>query len=160
MKTTFLLLIALAVTPPLIAVEKGKKAGGAHKQTKWVKAESDAINFNVTGPGGVVKTYQLEVPDTAGKPQELSFKISEQAAALAALNWAVNFYGATDVTANSVDWRTTHKNGQPLPFPYYVVNLTGKVGGTSQPLYAVVLENGELVRPVEMTSMQRPAAKS
>jgi hypothetical protein len=151
MKPTFLLLVALAITPPLMAVEKGKKAHHPKKNTE-MKAESDAIDFKVTGPGGTVKSYHLEVPQTAGKPQDLGFKVSEQAAALAAINWASNFYGATDLSANTVEWKTTHKNGEPLPFPYYLVNLTGKVGDASQPLYAVVLENAELVRPVEISS--------
>jgi hypothetical protein len=151
MKPTFLLLIALAITPTLMASEKHKKT--SQKPTEY-KAESDAIDFKVTGAGGTTKSYHLEVPTTAGKPQDLGFKLSEQAAALAALNWASGFYGASGLTANTVEWKTTHKNGgQPLPFPYYLVNLTGKVGDTTQPLYAVVLENGEIVRPVETTSM-------
>jgi hypothetical protein len=152
MKTTFLLLVALALTPPLMAADHGKKAGKSSKKHTEYQAESDAINFSVTGSGGVVKSYRLEVPDTAGKQQDLGFKVSEQAAALAAVNWAVGFYGASNVAANTVEWKTTHKNGQPLPFPYYLVNMTGKVGDASQPLYAVVLENAELVRPVETAS--------
>ena len=142
MKPTFLLLVALAITPPLMAVEKGKKAHSPKKTTE-VKAESDAIDFKVIGAGGTVKTYHLEVPQEAGKAQDLGFKLSEQAA---------------------VEWKTTHKNGKPLPFPYYLVNMTGKAGNASQPLYAVVLENGELVRPIETTSMattpEKPAARS
>ena len=152
MKTTFLLLVALAVTPPLMAADHGKKASKPPKKHTEYQAESDAINFSVTGSGGVVKSYHLEVPDTAGKPQDLGFKVSEQAAALAAVNWAIDFYGASNVAANTVEWKTTHKNGQPLPYPYYLINMTGKVGDASQPLYAVVLENAELVRPVETAS--------
>jgi hypothetical protein len=157
MKTTFLLLVALALTPPLMAADKGKKA---KKHTEYT-AEADAINFSVTGAGGVVKNYHLEVPQTAGKPQDLGFKVSEQAAALAAVNWAVDFYGASNVSANTVEWKTTSKGGAPLPFPYYLVNLTGKVGDASQPLYAVVLENAELVRPVEVAAAPpKPTPKS
>jgi hypothetical protein len=152
MKTTFLLLVALALTPPLMAADHGKKASKPPKKHTEYQAESDAINFSVTGAGGVVKNYRLEVPDTAGKTQDLGFKVSEQAAALAAVNWAIGFYGASNVAANTVEWKTTHKNGQPLPFPYYLINMTGKVGDASQPLYAVVLENAELVRPVETAS--------
>jgi hypothetical protein len=37
--------------------------------------------------------------------------------------------------------------------------MTGKVGDSSQPLYAVVLENGELVRPIETTSMAEAPEK-
>lgn len=155
MKPTFLLLIALAIAPPLMA----KKATHAPKKNAEMKAESDAIDFKVAGSGGVVKNYHLEVPQTAGKAQDLPFKVSEQAAALAAINWASGFYGATALSANSVEWKTTHRNGQPLPFPYYLVNLTGKVGDSTQPLYAVVLVNGELVRPVETTSTVSAPAK-
>ena len=161
MKTTFLLLVALALTPPLMAADHGKKANKSSKKHAEYQAEADAINFSVTGSGGAVKNYHLEVPQTAGKPQDLGFKVSEQAAALAAVNWAVGFYGASNVSANSVEWKTTSKNGAPLPFPYYLVNMTGKVGDASQPLYAVVLENAELVRPVETASAPpMPKAKS
>lgn len=154
MKTTFLLLVALALTPPLMADAKGKKSSS--KKTTEYKAEADAINFTVTGAGGVAKNYHLEVPQTAGKPQALPFKVSEQAAALAAVHWAVDFYGASSVSANSVEWKTTSKSGAPLPFPYYLVNMMGKVGDAVQPLYAVVLENAELVRPVETASAPPP----
>jgi hypothetical protein len=162
MKTTFLVLVALALTPPLMAAEKTYKSHKPPKKHTEYQAESDAINFSVTGSGGVVKNYRLEVPDTAGKTQDLGFKVSEQAAALAAVNWAIGFYGASNVAANTVEWKTTHKNGQPLPYPYYLVNMTGKVGDASQPLYAVVLENAELVRPVETASappMHPPKSK-
>lgn len=159
MKPTFLLLVALAITPPLMAVEKSKKAAHHPKKNTEMKAEADAIDFKVTGAGGTVKSYHLEVPQTAGKTQNLGFKLSEQAAALAAVNWASTFYGATALSANTVEWKTTHQNGQPLPFPYYLVNMTGKVGDSSQPLYAVVLENGELVRPVEISSMAEAPEK-
>jgi hypothetical protein len=162
MKTTFLLLVALALTPPLMAADHGKNASKPPKKHTEYQAESDAINFSVTGSGGVVKNYHLEVPDTAGKTQDLGFKVSEQAAALAAVNWAIDFYGASNVAANTVEWKTTHKNGQPLPYPYYLINMTGKVGDASQPLYAVVLENAELVRPVETASappMHTPKSK-
>jgi hypothetical protein len=163
MKTTFLLLVALALTPALMAADHGKKYSKSSKKPAEYPAESDAINFSVTGAGGVVKNYRLEVPDTAGKPQDLGFKVSEQAAALAAVNWAIGFYGASNVSANSVEWKTTHKNGAPLPFPYYLVNMTGQVGAGAQPLYAVVLENAELVRPVETGSAlmkpEKPRAK-
>jgi hypothetical protein len=147
MKPTFLLLVALAITPPLMAVEKSKKAAHHPKKNTEMKAD------------GTIKSYHLEVPQTAGKTQDLGFKLSEQAAALAAVNWASTFYGATALSANTVEWKTTHQNGQPLPFPYYLVNMTGKVGDSSQPLYAVVLENGELVRPIETTSMAEAPEK-
>ena len=67
MKPTFLLLVALAITPPLMAVEKSKKAAHHPKKNTEMKAEADAIDFKVTGAGGAVKSYHLEVPQTAGK---------------------------------------------------------------------------------------------
>ena len=56
MKPTFLLLIALAIAPPLMA----KKATHPPQQDAEMKAESDAIDFKVAGSGGVVKNYHLE----------------------------------------------------------------------------------------------------
>ncbi len=63
-----------------------------------------------------MKNYHLEVPQTAGKAQDLGFKVSEQAAALAAVNWAAGFYGASNISANSVEWKTTSKSGAPFRF--------------------------------------------
>ena len=108
-----------------------------------MKAEADAINFSVKDANKSTKNYRLEVPATAGKQEDLPFKVSDTVAALAALNWASGFYNATNLAANSVEHKVSS-----VQFPYYLVNMTGTVGGLAQPLYAVVLENGELVRPV------------
>ena len=61
---------------------------------------------------------------------------------LAALGWAPAFYGSTNTAATSVDFLST-------PTPYYLVHLTGKVGDSTQPLYAAVLDDGRIVRPTE-----------
>ena len=126
-----------------------------------MKAEADAINFSVKDATGITKNYRLEVPSTPGKQQDLPYKVSDPVAALAALNWGVGFYNATNVAVNSVE----HKLSS-VQFPYYLVSMTGTVGGSTQPLYAVVLENGELVRPVEVsttaatqTAKPKPAPK-
>jgi hypothetical protein len=157
MKPTFLLIAALALTSPLMATAKSHKSESkAKKPVPMMKAEADAINFSVKDANGSTRNYHLEVPATGGKPEDLNFKMSNAVAALAALYWAPGFYGATNVAVNSVEHKTSS-----IQFPYYLVNMTGTVGGSAQPLYAVVLENGELVRPVEVsTSAASPAAKS
>ena len=157
MKPTFLLIAALALTSPFMATAKSHKSESkAKKPAPMMKAEADAINFSVKDANGSARNYHLEVPATGGKPEDLNFKMSNAVAALAALYWAPGFYGATNVAVNSVEHKTSS-----IQFPYYLVNMTGTVGGSAQPLYAVVLENGELVRPVEVsTSAASPAAKS
>ncbi|HKB92135.1 MAG TPA: hypothetical protein VKC60_16580 [Opitutaceae bacterium] len=156
MKPTFLLIAALALTSPLATAKSHKSESKAKKPAPMMKAEADAINFSVKDANGSTRNYHLEVPATAGKPQDLNIKMSNAVAALAALYWAPRFYSATNVAVNSVEHKTSS-----IQFPYYLVNMTGTVGGSAQPLYALVLENGELVRPVEVsTSAASPAAKS
>ena len=49
------------------------------------------------------------------------------------------------------------------PTSYYLVHLTGKVGDSTQPLYAAVLEDGRIVRPTATTAPMKemkPAHKS
>jgi len=150
MKPTFLVFVALALTP-LIATAKSQKS----QSKTMMKAEADAINFSVKDATGITKNYHLEVPATAGKSQDLPYKVSDTVAALAALHWGAGFYNATNMAVNSVDHKVSS-----VQFPYYLVNMTGTVGGSAQPLYAVVLENGELVRPVEVsTTAATPTAK-
>jgi len=152
MKPTFVVLVALAVTSPLIATAKSHKSESKAKKPSTMKAEADAVNFSVKDSSGFTKNYRLEVPATAGKPQDLTFKMSDTVAALAALYWAPGFYNATNVAVYSVEHKTSS-----LQFPYYLVNMTGTVGGVAaQPLYAVALENGELVRPVEVSTTTAP----
>src|SRR5215471_21255063 len=146
MKPTFLVFAALALTP-LIATAKSQKSQSTGKKPATMKAEADAVNFSVKDATGVTKNYHLEVPATAGKSQDLPFKVSDTVAALAALHWGAGFYNATNMAVNSVDHKVSS-----VQFPYYLVNMTGTVGGSAQPLYAVVLENGELVRPIEVST--------
>src|SRR6516225_6063897 len=128
MKPTFVVLLALAVTSPLIATAKSHKSESSKKPASTMKAEADAVNFSVKDSSGFTKNYRLEVPATAGKPQDLSFKMSDTIAALAALYWAPGFYNATNVGVYSIEHKTSS-----LQFPYYLVNMTGTVGGVTQP---------------------------
>jgi hypothetical protein len=147
MKPTFLILVALAITPPLMAAPK-------HHATPKKEAAPTAAptNFSVKGADGSVKNYSLEIPAavppapaSAGAPSGASDKISQQAAVLAALGWAPGFYGSTSTTAISVDFLSD-------PTAYYLVHLTGKVGDSTQPLYAAVLSDGRIVRPTATTA--------
>jgi hypothetical protein len=142
MKPTFLLLVALAITPPLMAAQKAPKHHAAAKKAPAPVA--GPTNFTVKGADGSVKNYSIQMPAAVPPPATPSStgRISQQAAVLAALSWAPGFYGSSGTTANSVDYVTT-------PAPYYLVHLTGKVGDSTQPLYAAVLEDGRIVRPTE-----------
>jgi hypothetical protein len=138
MKPTFLLLIALAITPPLMAATKHKHTAPAKKEAA---PQAGPTSFTVKGADGSVKNYSIEVPAAPPAPTTPGTKISQQEAVLASLGWAPGFYGSTGTAATSVDYVTT-------PVPYYLVHMTGKVGDTTQPLYTAVLEDGRIVRPV------------
>jgi hypothetical protein len=136
MKPTFLLLVALAITPPLMAATKH------HMPAKKQAPEASPTNFSVKGADGSVKNYSIEFPAAVPPAAAGTEKISQQAAVLAALGWAPAFYGSTSTAATSVDFVTQ-------PTSYYLVHLTGKVGDSTQPLYAAVLDDGRIVRPTE-----------
>jgi hypothetical protein len=156
MKPTFLLLVALAVTPPLMAAQMASK----HHATAM--KEPTPTNFSVKNADGSMKNYSLEIPAAPSPapspaPAGSEKKISQQAAILAALGWAPAFYGSSGTAATSVDYMTE-------PIPYYLVHLTGKIGDSTQPLYAAVLEDGRIVRPIESTAApmkeMKPSHKS
>lgn len=150
MKPTFLLLVALAITPPLMAAQRAPKHHAVAKKAPAPAA--GPTNFTVKGADGSSKNYSIEVPAAVPPPATPSTtgKISQQAAVLAAVAWAPGFYGSSGTTANSVDYVTT-------PTPYYLVHLTGKVGDSTQPLYAAVLDDGRIVRPTETAGPMREA---
>jgi hypothetical protein len=155
MKPTFLLIVALAITPPLMAAAKPMKHHAPAKKERAPAA--GPTNFSVKGADGSTKNYSIEVP--AAPPAvtgPATGKISQQAAVLAALGWAPAFYGSTSTTATSVDFLSE-------PTPYYLVHLTGKVGDSTQTLYAAVLDDGRIVRPTAATAPMKevkPAHKS
>jgi hypothetical protein len=152
MKPTFLVFVALALTSPLIAIAKSHKAHAKPKKTETTAAQTGATSFSVKGADGSVKNYQIEVPPNL--PAGGGSKISQQQAVLAALAWAPNFYGSTGTAATGVEFKTT-------PTSYYLVSLTGKIGDSTQQLYAAVLEDGRIVRPTVTTGMpEKHVAKS
>jgi hypothetical protein len=151
MKPTFLLLVALAITPPLMAAQKAPKHHATAKKAPAPVA--GPTNFSVKGADGSVKNYSIEipasVPPVTGAAASTG-KISQQAAVLAALGWAPGFYGSSSTTANSVDFVTA-------PTAYYLVHLTGKVGDSTQALYAAVLDDGRIVRPTATVAPMKEA---
>jgi hypothetical protein len=153
MKPTFLVLVAIALTSPLLATAKNQKVHPEPKKAKTPAAYTGATKFSVKAADGSVKNYQIEVPASL-PPGGAPSKISQTAAVLAALKWAPGFYGSAGTAATSVEFKTT-------PTSYYLVNLTGKIGDSTQPLYAAVLEDGRIVRPTVTTGMpEKPAAKT
>ena len=141
MKPTFLLLVALAITPPLMAAAKAPKHHAAKKEPAPM---TGTTNFSVKGADGSTKNYSIEIPAAVPPPAAPAAgtgKIGQQEAILAALGWAPGFYGSTGTAATSVDFLSS-------PTSYYLVHLTGKVGDSTQPLYAAVLDDGRIVRPI------------
>jgi hypothetical protein len=141
MKPTFLLLIALAMSQPLLAAEKHHKTHP--KKAPEAMTSETPQSFSVKAADGSVKNYALDIPAAPSmKPGDSDTKVSQQAATLAALAWAPSFYGSK---SNAVDAATFETS----PTSYYLVHMTGEIGGARQPFYAAVLPNGQLVRPTE-----------
>jgi hypothetical protein len=137
-------------------------------------SSAEAIVYTVRTVSGPV-TYSLEVPSslrvkTSIKPDEqvsysTNFRMTASSADVIAVGWAGGlkakekfepypnsltilggqvpggFYNAAYVRPTSVQ----RING---PVPYYLVRMRGNVAGTAQTLYAAVLDDGSLVRPV------------
>jgi hypothetical protein len=135
---------------------------------------AQAITYAVRQADGAEQYYQLEVPPgtTVGKiatdpymPYSSNLKMSAGAAQIAAVGWAGGlmkgnpsdpysnstvdlggdkpggFYNASHIKVDSVQYETS-------PVPYYLVQMTGNIGGSRQTFYAMVLEDGRIVRPV------------
>jgi hypothetical protein len=137
-------------------------------------SSAEAILYTIRMASGPV-TYSLEVPSstsvgTSIKPDErgassANFHLTAGSAEVIAVGWAGGwkakekfepypnsltilgggvpggFYDATYVRPTSVQ-RINR------PVPYYLVQMRGNVAGTKQTLYAAVLDDGRVVRPV------------
>lgn len=136
-----------------------------------------AITYAVRQADGTEQYYQLEVPPgtTVGKiatdpdmPYSSVLKMSAGAAQVAAVGWAGGlikgnpsdpysnstvdlgadkpggFYNASHIKVDSTQYETS-------PVPYYLVQMTGMIGGSAQTFYAIVLEDGRIVRPVPVS---------
>jgi hypothetical protein len=127
-------------------------------------ATTNGVTFNVRQDNGIDQYYRLEVPPNLPPAKPDTGKISQNEAAIIAVEWAGGlettggltnlggskaggFYNATFIKVDSVQYQTS-------PVPYYLVQLNGKIGQTRQTFYAAVLEDGRIVRP---TAISRPA---
>jgi hypothetical protein len=158
------MLLALALSTPLFV------------------SPAEAIVYTVRTASGPV-TYSLEVPPgtpvgTAIKPDpqvaySANFPMTAGSAEVAAVGWAAGlqnkdmfdnypnslttlggkipggFYDASYTKPTSVQ----RING---PVPYYLVEMRGNVAGSAQTFYAAVLDDGNLVRPVPVSSRYAP----
>ena len=144
-----------------------------------VSALADDVVYKVRLENGVPQNYRLEVPASVSpvkvnpgdwiQPQYATNKISPNAAVLAAVGWAGGlddhdpgysnsltnvggkkpggFYNASFIKVGNVLYR-------PDPFPNYLVHLNGQIGQTRQSFYADVLDDGRVVRPVPIPTVQ------
>jgi hypothetical protein len=111
---------------------------------------TEPTTFHVRSQGGADQVYHFEIPpsqSSTGQP------ISQQQAMLAALYWAKGFYNATNLKVDSIRYENE-------PNPHYLAQLTGDTGGSSQTLYAAVLPDGKIVRPVPGLAPSTPAKKA
>jgi hypothetical protein len=140
---------------------------------------AEAIVYTVRTASGPV-TYSLEVPPGTPVGEKIkpdmqvgysaNFPMTAGSAEVAAVGWAGGlqdkdksdnypnsltilggkvpggFYNATYVRPTSVQ----RISG---PVPYYLVQMQGNVAGSPQTFYAAVLDDGNLVRPVPVSSM-------
>jgi hypothetical protein len=139
-----------------------------------ITVTASAITYAVRQANGVEQYYRLEVPPgtTVGKiasdpsmPYSSNLKMSAGAAQVAAVAWAGGliksnpgdpysntlvtlggdkpggFYNASYIKVDSTQYETS-------PVPYYLVQMTGTVGGSAQTFYAIVLEDGRIVPPI------------
>jgi hypothetical protein len=143
---------------------------------------AEAIVYTVRTDSGLV-TYSLEVPPGTPvgdkikpNPQvgySANFSTTAESAEVVAVRWAGGlkdkdktdnysnsltilggkipggFYNATFTKPTSVQ----RING---PVPYYLVQMSGNVAGSTQTFYAAVLDDGNLVRPVPVSRYDQP----
>ncbi|MBV9488807.1 MAG: hypothetical protein JO069_03665 [Verrucomicrobia bacterium] len=146
---------------------------------------ANAVTFGIRQGNGTEQYYRLEVPPgtTLGKmahdpdvPYSVNNKMSAGAAKAAAVAWAGGlsksmagdpytnsnndigaekpggFYNASYIKVDSVQYETS-------PVAYYLVQMTGKIGDTRQTFYAIVLDDGRIIRPTPVSgaeSTQQP----
>ena len=138
-------------------------------------SSAEAIEYSVRTDSGLV-TYSLEVPPGTPvgdkiNPQvgySANFPMTTGSAEVAAVRWAAGlkdkdksdnypnsltilggkipggFYNATFTKPTSVQ----RING---PVPYYLVQMRGNVAGSAQTFYAAVLDDGNIVPPVQVS---------
>lgn len=146
---------------------------------------AQAITFQVHDANGVPRTYSLEVPANTGPAKSTSDPnvtysslntVTPGSAAFIAAAWAAGttkdttvsdgysnsmtniggkgatgFYGAKNIKVVSVQQESS-------PTPYYLVQMTGEIGPNPETFYAAVLNDGRVIRPIEVSGTQPKAA--
>ena len=105
------------------------------------------LKFTLTKADGTPTTYEFLTPDegtTEATGAGADAVAQQHNAGVAALAWAKQFYGAHDIYMRSVELK---QNG---PLPYYLATFDGQLAGTRQVFFAVVLQSGTVVEPVEI----------
>jgi hypothetical protein len=139
---------------------------------------ASAITYAVRQANGDQQYYRLKVPPgtTVGKtatdpsmPYSSNLKMSAGAAQVTAVGWAGGliksnpgepcpnslvhlgadkpggFYNASYIKVDSTQYETS-------PVPYYLVQMTGMIGGSAQTFYAIALEDGRIGRPASSSA--------
>ncbi|HYY31335.1 MAG TPA: hypothetical protein VE860_25565 [Chthoniobacterales bacterium] len=113
-----------------------------------LKAAEPVVTFTITKADGVQATYEILVPDEETDQGVMlageSAAARQQNAGVAALAWAKQFYGAHDVYLRSVQRKESG------PVPYYLATFDGEIAGARQVFFAVVLESGAIVQPIQL----------
>jgi hypothetical protein len=144
-----------------------------------VAGTANAVSYKIKRGDGTIEYYRLEVPPNVTlteknpdphMPYAKHLKMSDGAARVAAVGWAGGlskdktiadpypnsmtnigadepggFYNASYIKVESVEHFTT-------PVPHYLVRMNGKIDGVRQTLYADVLDDTRIVRPVAVTT--------
>jgi hypothetical protein len=155
MKASILCVTALLVTSPLFI-------SAASAVTYAVRGDSGTQCYSLEVPGGIApKPTALIDPDMA---YSRLTTITPGSAEVAAVGWAGGLQdhdpagvypnSGTNLGAktpggfyNASFVHPTHVERVEGPTPYYLVEMTGVIGGGHQTLYAAVLDDGRLVEP-------------
>ena len=109
-------------------------------------ADEPVLKFTLAKADGTSAIYEFYLPND-GTDQGVSLSRDEAIqrqhnAGVAALTWAKQFYGAHEIYMRSVEL-------QEGPVPYYLAKFDGELGGVRQVFFAIVLNSGSVLEPVE-----------
>ena len=119
-------------------------------------------NFSVKNADGSMKNYSIEIPAAPAPHQAPRQPVLRRKYPSKPLSWLL--LGGPPPSTVPRAQPPPRSTIMTEPIPYYLVHLTGKIGDSTQPLYAAVLEDGRIVRPTESTAApmkeMKPAHKS
>ena len=164
MKARILCVTAFLVTSPLfISV--------ASAVTYAVRGDSGTQCYSLEVPGGITPNPKALID--SDMPYSKLITITAGSAEVAAVGWAGGLLdhdkdgglysnSGTNLGAktpggfyNASFVHPTHVQRVEGPTPYYLVEMSGVIGGGHQTLYAAVLDDGRLVRPEVVPCVER-----